>query len=44
MDSIKAKSTMLTGNPTPTEDSAPIAADIQSAKLKQLLGQVKSTQ
>jgi len=55
MDTIKAKSTMLTGqmpstvhspgpigNSTDNEDTSRITADVQSAKLKQLLGQIKS--
>ena len=42
LDSIKAKSTMLTNNSEPAEDIAPISADVQSAKLKQLLGQIKT--
>ena len=42
MDSIKAKSTMLSNNPqTEDEDPSKITADVQSAKLKQLLGQIK---
>jgi hypothetical protein len=41
MDSIKAKSTMLTNNPEPSEDTEKITADVQSSKLKALLGQIK---
>jgi len=43
MDSIKAKSTMLTNNPDPDEDSGKVTADIQSNKLKALLGQIKQS-
>ena len=46
LDSIKAKSTMINGNesadPVEREESGKITADVQSAKLKQLLGQIKS--
>ena len=46
LDSIKAKSTMInvteTVNPIDREDTGRITADVQSAKLKQLLGQIKS--
>jgi hypothetical protein len=43
MDSIKAKSTMLSNNSESTdEDSVKITADVQSNKLKALLGQIKS--
>ena len=49
MDSIKAKST-FGNNPTPLgpfgnsgDDTGKITADVQSAKLKQLLGQIKTT-
>jgi replicative DNA helicase len=44
MDSIKAKSTMLSNTP-PLEDnnSVKITADVQSVKLKQLLGQIKQS-
>jgi hypothetical protein len=41
MDSIKAKSTMLTNNAHTEDDTSKITADVQSAKLKQLLGQIK---
>jgi hypothetical protein len=47
LDSIKAKSTMINGiepsNPADREDNVKITADVQSAKLKQLLGQIKQT-
>ena len=47
LDSIKAKSTMINGtepaNPANREDSNKITADVQSAKLKQLLGQIKQS-
>ena len=47
LDSIKAKSTMINTtelpDPAGQEDSVKITADIQSAKLKQLLGQIKQT-
>jgi RecA/RadA recombinase len=47
LDSIKAKSTMINGtepaNSAPREDSGRITADVQSAKLKQLLGQIKQS-
>jgi len=44
MDSIKAKSTMLSGNTEyATEETGKITADVQSNKLKALLGQIKST-
>jgi hypothetical protein len=48
LDSIKAKSTMINGtepvNPADCEDTGPgrITADVQSAKLKKLLGQIKT--
>jgi hypothetical protein len=49
LDSIKAKSNLTNGtepaDPTKREsfnDSGKITADVQSAKLKQLLGQIKS--
>ena len=46
LDSIKAKSTMINGSepadPSEREDSGKITADVQSAKLKQLLGQIKA--
>jgi hypothetical protein len=44
LDSIKAKSTMINGTESVThyEDTGKITADVQSAKLKQLLGQIKS--
>ena len=41
MDSIKAKSTMLSNN-TELEETSNITADVQSNKLKALLGQIKS--
>jgi archaellum biogenesis ATPase FlaH len=47
LDSIKAKSTMINGtesaNPADREDTGKITADVQSAKLKQLLGQIKQS-
>ena len=44
IDSIKAKSTMLPAEPpAEREDTGKITADVQSAKLKQLLGQIKTT-
>ena len=47
LDSIKAKSTMINGaesnNPAEREDTGRITADVQSAKLKQLLGQIKQS-
>jgi hypothetical protein len=47
MDSIKAKSTMTPYTPpgpfgNSNDDSGKVTADVQSAKLKQLLGQIKS--
>jgi KaiC/GvpD/RAD55 family RecA-like ATPase len=46
LDSIKAKSTMINGaelvNPSEREENSKITADVQSAKLKQLLGQIKA--
>ena len=46
LDSIKAKSTMINGtesaDPASREDTGRITADVQSAKLKQLLGQIKT--
>ena len=47
LDSIKAKSTMINGtesvaNSVEREENSKITADVQSAKLKQLLGQIKS--
>jgi hypothetical protein len=42
MDSIKAKSTMLSNNAESEEDTGKITADVQSNKLKALLGQIKS--
>jgi hypothetical protein len=46
LDSIKAKSTIINGTEPVTtsdrEDAGRITADVQSAKLKQLLGQIKS--
>jgi hypothetical protein len=41
MDSIKAKSTMLSNN-IELEETSNITADVQSNKLKALLGQIKS--
>ena len=43
LDSIKAKSTMINGTEPAAdhEDTGKITADVQSAKLKQLLGQIK---
>jgi hypothetical protein len=47
MDGIKAKSTMINGTlptkPADKEETNKITADVQSAKLKQLLGQIKQT-
>jgi hypothetical protein len=46
LDSIKAKSTMIsntTETVTDHEDTVKITADVQSAKLKQLLGQIKQS-
>jgi hypothetical protein len=47
LDSIKAKSTMVTPtelvDPVNREDTGKITADVQSAKLKQLLGQIKQS-
>jgi hypothetical protein len=47
LDSIKAKSTMINANETANsaerEDTGKITADVQSAKLKQLLGQIKQS-
>jgi hypothetical protein len=45
LDSIKAKSTMISNTETVTshEDTVKITADVQSAKLKQLLGQIKQS-
>jgi len=43
MDSIKAKSTMINvAEPADHEDTGKITADVQSAKLKQLLGKIKT--
>jgi hypothetical protein len=43
LDSIKAKSTMISNiEPAEREDTGKITADVQSAKLKQLLGQIKA--
>ena len=46
LDSIKAKSTMINGtepaDPIEREETVKITADVQSAKLKQLLGQIKA--
>ena len=47
LDSIKAKSTMINGtepvNPADRDDTGKITADVQSVKLKQLLGQIKQS-
>jgi len=44
LDSIKAKSTMLASEPqAEREEAGKITADVQSAKLKQLLGQIKQS-
>jgi hypothetical protein len=46
LDSIKAKSTMLSADAhsqSTFEDTGKITADVQSAKLKQLLGQIKQS-
>jgi hypothetical protein len=47
LDSIKTKSTMINGTETANsaerEDTVKITADVQSAKLKQLLGQIKQS-
>jgi hypothetical protein len=47
MDSIKAKSSFTrpteTGSFSDDNDSGKITADVQSAKLKQLLGQIKQS-
>jgi hypothetical protein len=47
LDSIKAKSNLTNGtessNPAEREDTVKITADVQSAKLKQLLGQIKQS-
>jgi KaiC/GvpD/RAD55 family RecA-like ATPase len=47
LDSIKAKSTMINGtesiNPGDREETGKVTADVQSAKLKQLLGQIKQS-
>ena len=44
LDTIKAKSTMISGVEPAAhhENSGKITADVQSAKLKQLLGQIKT--
>jgi hypothetical protein len=42
MDSIKVKSTMLSNAAESNEDTGKITADVQSNKLKALLGQIKS--
>jgi KaiC/GvpD/RAD55 family RecA-like ATPase len=44
-ESIKAKSQIVPGEPTATEpdDVGKISADVQSTKLKQLLGKIKTT-
>jgi hypothetical protein len=47
LDSIKAKSNLTNrtepANPTEREEAGRVTADVQSAKLKQLLGQIKQT-
>ena len=43
MDSIKAKSTMLSNGSETEEDTGKITADVQSSKLKALLGQIKQS-
>jgi replicative DNA helicase len=43
MDSIKAKSTMLSNTVESEEDTGKITADVQSNKLKALLGQIKQS-
>ena len=43
MDSIKAKSTMLSNTLEPEENVGKITADVQSNKLKALLGQIKQS-
>jgi hypothetical protein len=47
LDSIKAKSNLTNGtepvDPAEREDTGRITADVQSAKLKQLLGQIKQS-
>ena len=43
MDSIKAKSTMLANNPDADDEAGKITADVQSNKLKALLGQIKQS-
>jgi hypothetical protein len=44
LNGIKAKSTMISNSePAEREDSGKIIADVQSAKLKQLLGQIKQS-
>jgi hypothetical protein len=45
LDSIKAKSTIINGTEPVAEhkDTGKITADVQSAKLKQLLGQIKQS-
>jgi hypothetical protein len=47
MDSIKAKSNLTNGtepaDPIERENTVKITADVQSAKLKQLLGQIKQS-
>jgi len=42
-ESIKAKSTMKDDNSEPAEDVGKVTADVQSNKLKQLLGQIKQS-
>ena len=43
MDTIKAKSSMLSNTSEPEEDAGKITADVQSNKLKALLGQIKQS-
>jgi len=42
-DSIKAKSQVNDSSESDTNEVAKVSADVQSAKLKQLLGQIKTT-
>jgi hypothetical protein len=42
LDNIKAKSTMKETVDADTGEISKVTADVQSAKLKQLLGQIKS--
>jgi hypothetical protein len=43
MDTIKAKSTMLSNTSETEEDAGKVIADVQSNKLKALLGQIKQS-